>query len=236
MVKLLFFVSLFLITESIAGQSLPVDSLRMDYNQMYGLDMLLYNGKKYFSEINPVQGHPFWGSTNDFKGDIYLNGKVFRNCRLKYNLVTQQFILSYTDSKTKEEHHPIILVGAFIDSIRTDHILFVRNQYPEIPQAYVQEIYSRKVSCFLSLYKEVFEKIKDYDIRKAISEEKKEYFIKVPSGVYPFQNTRTFLKIFPKQQQKSIKKYISSNKLSLKNIDDWNLKKLVIYCEKVLDE
>jgi hypothetical protein len=201
---------------------------------MYGLDMLLYNGKKYFSEINPVQGHPFWRSPNGFVGDIYLNGKVFRNNQLKYNLITQQFVLSYYDSKSREEHHPIVLINALIDSIRTSDILFVKNHFPEIPQDFIREVHRGRISCFMALRKEIFEKVKGYDIRKAISEEKRDYYLFLSSKVHPFHSPSTFREAFPKQNQKVIKKYISANKVKFKEIDDSELKRLIVFCETVL--
>ena len=122
----------FLIGLNIRGQNSRIDSLKISYDQMYGQDMLLYNGRKYYSAINPIQGHPYWGGSDYFRGDIYLKGKVFRNNLLKYNLLSQEFVLSY--SNNQEQHHPIVLVGGLIDSIRISTVLFVRNKFAGIPQ------------------------------------------------------------------------------------------------------
>jgi hypothetical protein len=222
---------IFLCGINIFGQKSLIDSLKAEYDQLYGQDMLLYNGRKYFSDIYPMQGHPFWGGTDYFRGDIYLKGKVFRNNLLKYNLITQEFILSY--SNKQEQHHPIVLTNSLIDSIRTTDVLFIKNHYSEIPQPFIQEIYEGKISCFAGRQKEVYEKIKDVKVRQAITDENKTYYLVAFSKVRKFHNSATFLKNFPKK--KPIKKYISTNKLKFKGIKDIELKRLIRYCETVID-
>jgi hypothetical protein len=232
--NVLFFCLLLLIGGNLFGQRLNIDSLRTEYDQLYGQDMQLYNGRKYFSELNPVQGHVFWRSSEYFTGDIYLHGKKYPGNQLKYNLITQQFVLAY--SVNQEQHHPIILINSLIDSIRTDDILFVKNLYPEIPQPFVQQIYRGKISCYAGIYKDIFEKFKGDIIRQAITADKKNYYLVVSSKVNRFHNTKTFVKSFPSKNRKAIKAQLSSQKLKIKRMSDQELSKLVKLCGELMEK
>lgn len=224
---------IFVSAVNVFGQISRIDSLRNEYDQLYGLDMLLYNGKKYFSDFNPIQGHPFWGRNDYFKGDIYLKGKVFRNNLLKYDLLKQEFILSYTSNG--EQHHPIVLTSALIDSIRTQDAIFVQNNYPEIPQTFVQKIHQGKVSCYISWIKTKYEKLYNNYVRIAVSKEKKDYYLVLDSRANSFHNEKTFVKVFSKKNQKKIKKYLNDNKIRFKGISDKELEQLVLFSESLIN-
>lgn len=223
----------FLSVVSAFGQISRIDSLKNEYDQLYGLDMLLYNGKKYFSDFNPIQGHAFWGRNDYFKGDIYLKGKVFRNNLLKYDLLRQEFILSY--SSNGEQHHPIVLTSALIDSIKTQDVIFVQNSYSGIPQTFVQKIHQGKVSCYISWIKTKYEKLYNNYVRIAVSKEKKDYYLVVDSKVNSFHNGKTFVKLFSKKNQKKIKKYLNDNKIRFKDIGDKELEQLVLFSESLMN-
>lgn len=210
------------------GQTLNVDSLRIEYDQLYGQDMQLYNGRKYFSEINPVQGHVFWRGSDYFNADIYLQGKKYAGNQLKYNLISQQFILA--NISHGQEHPPIILINTLIDSVRASGVLFVKNPYPEIPQPFIQQIYHGKISCYAGYYKDIYEKFKGDIVRKAITPDKKNYYLVVASKVKKFQNSGSFLKCFPSKLRKPVKQLLSRQKLNIKKMNDQELAKLIRNC------
>lgn len=217
---------------NIYGQSSKVDLLWTEYDEMYGLDMLLYNGKKYFSEIYPIKGHPFLRSQDELSADLYMNGKVFQHCKLRYNLSIQEFIMSFSTSKG--QHYPIILTNSFIDSVRIEGLLFVKNRFHGISQPFIQNIYQGKLSCYAGWYKDIFYKTSGGKIRSAFSEERKDYYLIMDNEVNKFHNKSNFLKYFSRKGRKGIKKYWSVNKLKLKNIKDEKLEQLIIFCESIL--
>ncbi len=214
------------------GQNLPVDSLRADFDKMYGLDVLLNNGKRYFPDNKPVIGYPFWRTNDPFLADITISEKTFKDQSLKYNLEKQEFLLFYTNFNGQQGQ--IILNSSAIDSVNAQTFKFIPNKYPEIKQPFVQMIYQGRLSCYIGWYKEL--KINNNGIKAGYqhSDDYHKYYLVYKGSVYRFSNKSTFLRIFDTTERVSIRKYLSSNRFRFKNVDDNNLRKLIIYCEKII--
>ena len=214
------------------GQNGPIDSLRADFDKLYGLDVLLTNGKKYFPDNNPVIGNPFWRSNDPFLADLTISGKTFKNQSIKYNLNKQEFLLLYTNYNGQQGQ--IILNTSAIDSVNTGTYKFILNVFPEIKQQFVQLIHQGHISCYIGWYKELkfntlgpyagFEYTKDFRMPYLVYDGK----------VYHFINKASFLRIFNLKERASIRKYISSNRFRFRKMDENNLRKLIAYCDETV--
>jgi len=214
------------------GQNESIDSLRADFDKLYGLDVLLTNGKKYFPDNNPVISHPFWRSKDPFLADLTISGKTFKNQRIKYNLNKQEFLLLYTNYNGQQGQ--IILNTSAIDSVNTGMYRFVPSAFPEIKQQFVQLIYQGHLSCYIGWYKELkfntlgpyagFEYTKDFRM----------YYLVSNGTVYQFTNKSSFLRIFSLKERASIRKYITSNRFRFRKMDENNLRKLITYCDETV--
>lgn len=214
------------------GQSTPVDSLRVDFDKMYGLDVLLHNGRKYFSDNKPVKGHPFWRSKEPFLGDVTVSGKTFRNVRLMYNINRQEFILDYSDFNGQQIQ--IILNSEIIDSVKTGTFLFESRKYQEIKQPFVQLVYQKKLSCFIGWYKELNFNSTGNNVGYKYSDDNCIYYLIYKGVVYQFTNKSSFLNVFPVKERLLIRKYLSANRIKFKKLDEGSLKKLIHYCEEIV--
>jgi hypothetical protein len=215
------------------GQTLQLDSLRADFDKLYGLDVLLNNGKKYFPDKNPIIGHPFWRSTDTFFADVTIYGRTFKDQSLKYNLDKQEFLLVYTNFNGQQGQ--IILNPLVIDSVNGRDFSFVTNKYPEIKQQFVQLIYQGRLSCYIGWYKEL--KIGSINGTKSgyqFSDDFHKNYLVYNGTVHRFSNKSSFLRIFNKTERVSIRKYFSANRFTFKGLDDNKLKKLIAYCDEIL--
>jgi hypothetical protein len=215
------------------GQTLQLDSLRADFDKLYGLDVLLNNGKKYFPEKNSTVGHPFWRSTDTFLADVTISGRTFKDQSLKYNLDKQEFLLVYTNYNGQQGQ--IILNTSVIDSVNGRNFSFVPNKYPEIKQQFVQLIYQGRLSCYIGWYKEL--KIGSINGTKSgyqFSDDFHKNYLVYNGTVHRFSNKSSFLRIFNKTERVSIRKYFSANRFTFKGLDDNKLKKLIAYCDEIL--
>nr|MBD3621161.1 hypothetical protein [Sunxiuqinia sp.] len=228
-------VSLFLflvLVVPVSGQSDWIDSLHTQYDKYYGLDMLLHNGEKYVAEVNPVEGHPFWQGEKTFMADVYLDGKVFSNQKLRYHLHRQEFILSYIDYN--QQPNQIVLNRSAIDSIRKGDLLFVQNHHPDIEQPLLQLIFKGELICYVGYKKDLNFHSQGSDIGYEYTEEICDYYLVYQDEVYNFRKKGKFLNIFPKEHRLEIRRFMSSQNLRFKSIDAAGLKKLVAYCEQSL--
>jgi hypothetical protein len=234
MQKIILFICVILfIASKVYGQTLPVDSLRADFDKLYGLDVLLNNGKKYFPDKNPIIGHPFWRSTDTFFADVTIYGRTFKDQSLKYNLDKQEFLLVYTNFNGQQGQ--IILNPLVIDSVNGRDFSFVTNKYPEIKQQFVQLIYQGRLSCYIGWYKEL--KIGSINGTKSgyqFSDDFHKNYLVYNGTVHRFSNKSSFLRIFNKTERVSIRKYFSANRFIFKGLDDNKLKKLIAFCDEIL--
>ena len=229
---LVVFLIIFLIGKGY-GQSMSTDSLRADYDKLYGLDVLLNNGKKYFPDKNPIVGHAFWKSKDPFLADVTISGRTFKNQSIKYNLDKQEFLLIYTNFNGQQGQ--IILNTSVIDSVNSRSFCFVPNIHPEIKQQFVQLIYQGRLLCYIGWYKEL--KISSINGVKSgyeFSDDFHKNYLVYKGTVYRFSNKSSFLRIFTKTERSSIRKYFSANRITLRSLDDIKLKKLIAYCDEIL--
>jgi len=215
------------------GQTLPVDSLRANFDKLYGLDVLLNNGKKYFPDKNSIIGHPFWRSPDTFIADVTISGRTFKNHSLKYNLDKQDFLLIFTNYNGQQGQ--IILNTSVIDSVKNHDFCIIPNTYPEIKQQFIQLIYQGRLSCYIAWYKELkISSINGIKSGYVFSDDFHRNYLVYKGVVYRFGNKSSFLRIFSKTERVSIRKYFLTNRFSFKDLDDRKLNKLIAYCDEIL--
>jgi hypothetical protein len=233
MQRIILVICLILLTGKGYGQTFPVDSLRADFDKLYGLDVLLNNGKKYFPDKNPIIGHAFWKSKDPFLANVTISGKTFTDHKFKYNLDKQEFILVYTNFNGQQGQ--IILNASVIDSVKGLSFCFVPNKYPEIKQQFVQLIYQGRLTCYIGWYKELkISSINGIKSGYVFSDDFHKNYLVYKGTVCRFSNKSSFLRIFTKAERVSIRKYISANRFTFKGLDDKKLRKLIAYCDEIL--
>ena len=213
------------------GQNNNIDSLRSQFDEMYGLNVLLYNGRKFFPDNNPAIGFPYLQSQDSFQADLTIEGKKFKDRRVKYNLVKQEFILFYQDYNGQPKQ--IILNESAIDTIKMDGRVFIQNKFTKINQDFIQIIYGGKLSCYIGHYKNFQYKTTGTDVGYEYSKVYHDYYLVIDDEVHPFKNKRTLVRIFPKGKRSLIKKYISLQHIRFKRISDQELKRIIMYCEEI---
>lgn len=222
---------MFLSVQPLLGQTELVDSLRNKFDQMYGLDVVLTNGRKYFPDSNPVVGHPFWRNNDFFLGDITISGKTYFSRKLKYDLNKQDFILFYRNLNGQDEQ--IILPNAEIDSVRTTGYLFIPNRNQEIRQRFVQLLYSGKLSCYIGWHKELEFNTTGVTTGYKYNKESRTYYLVRNDQVHRFTNKSSFLKIFSGHEKNNIRRYLKSSNIKFRKIDDYQLRNLLEYSDKL---
>ncbi len=232
MLKLYFFLflAIFLANEAWC-QFEKVDSLRIQYDKMYGLDVLLQNGRKYFADSNPVKGHPFWISPDPFVAEIYISGKKYPDQSVRYDIYRQEFIL-VTDNFNGQKSQ-IVLNSLLIDSVKTENSLIIANTIPGIQQKFVQSVYSGKLSCYVGWFKTFQFYPNGANTGYVYSDDEKMYYLLIKGHLYPFNSRKSFLSIFSGDQKAKIRKYISVNRLKFAQLGLPDLRQLIVYCESI---
>jgi hypothetical protein len=223
---------LFVILISIVsyGQHAEEGSQKEIFNNRYGLDVLLHQGKLYYPDINVANGHPFFGDDGVTVGDIVIEGKKYVDQKLKYNIYLQEIILVFNDLIGAEKQ--IVIDNDKIDTVYYGKQVFIKNQYPKIGKAFVQLVSNNAIPCYIAWGKNK-EISSTVGVRGySYSNEKKAYYLFYHSNLYQFRNNKSFMSIFPEDQQKLIKAYLKANKYKIGKINPEQLKQLIDFVER----
>lgn len=214
------------------GQSDSIDSLRTEFDKLYGSDVILSNGRKYFPESISAKGHPFWRDQNAFTASVTVSGVKFPNQQLKYDIHKQKFILLHQGMSGQQSQ--ILLNTTFIDSVRTENVLFVRNQYQDINQPFIQVIYKGNISCVVTLKKDLDFTNIGVNTGYGYSKEMKTYFLIINDSVYEFDNKSVFVKSFSPEKRAVIRNQISLLQLKFKKLNETKLRQLMEFCDRTI--
>lgn len=214
------------------AQSNPVDSLAAVYDKMYGLDVLLNNGRKYFPENNPVKGYPYWRSDKSIEGQVDIAGRSFQHQAMQYNLYKQEFVLNYVDYNAQSQQ--IILNASAVDTIHLDEVKFVKNKFSEIEQPFIQLIHEGKIGCYVAWFKLMQFNQTGANTGYVYTAERKNYYLRNEQNrIVRFHSKSSLLSAFEKEDRAAVKKYLAVNSVHFKGIKDDELKRLIKYCEEI---
>ena len=217
----------------VEAQSQLVDTLRQKYDDKYGLDVLLNNGRKYFPNNNPAKGHPYWVREEPIDADLTVAGKFFPDKKVKYDLNTQQFILIYLDENSREQE--LVLNSEAVDTIKTAQTCFIRNKFSEPAQPYLQVIHEGRIGCYISSSKMLQYNRSGTNIGYEYTAEKKNYFLLFEGQLHRFSSKSSFLNIFQKSERSRMKKYMVSNHIRFKKMSTNQLQTLIEYGEDIME-
>lgn len=215
------------------SQQSQVDSLKTEYDKKYGLDVLLFNGKKSDAYYKIHEGHPFWQKESSLRADLVIKDKKFYNREVNYNIEKQEFILNYENYYGAQKK--LVINYSLLDSVFIGDKTFVRNNIPSLEQRYLQLIYKGKIQCYAEWYKplEIKENVRSHSGLKYKKEFKHLYLIQKET-IERINGNRSFLNAFPREYKAKIRKFMSVNDLRIKNISDENLKEILVFCENLM--
>ncbi|MBN2634632.1 MAG: hypothetical protein JXR61_00075 [Prolixibacteraceae bacterium] len=205
------------------------------YDQQYGLDLSLFQGKQYYPESNIVEGHPFWGSGETLNGTVIIDGNCFTEQLLQYDLYHQNFILMI--KKKSGALVQIILDAERIDTVLLEDAVFFKNNFPSIGNRFIQQVAEGKnLSCYISWKKQKVIKSTTSTSGYTFTKAERMTFLTYQSNQRVFSRTHQFCKIFPKEYTKAIKQYLSENDIQIRKASLLQLQQLTHFVDQLLAE
>ena len=210
------------------------DEIRIELDSNYGADQRLVSGKFYHdAPYGSINGHPFCINEEWKNGQVIMDGIVFDNLLLKYDIVSNELVLNTLNLSNNSLQ--ISLKTGNISSFKLADKKFIvfPGMESENKPVFCEQVSSGKID-FLLL------RIKEMRIASSGGSdfEYKEYYnnyLRKDGELIKFRGRRSLFKLFP-EHRKELRNYISRQGLLLgrKNIDDRGL--LVDYCNKLLSE
>lgn len=240
---LVFMIGLLLVSEPVISQqgkdNGEVQAFINKTEQIYGVDDELINGYPYRAPHHMIQFHPYFQQEGWQYGTLYMNGEIFRNKQVKYDLVEDAMILKadLQDGVTKLIH----LNSLHVDSVRMANQLFVhsRKYFPaDSIDTYYQEIFDAengKLAFLIHHSKKFHSQYTGIAPKGRFSDVNSERLLIRNGKTYKVNRRRSFLKVFEREQRRKLRKFLSRKDFHYRKASPQQLYQLMkFYSSKIM--
>lgn len=189
----------------------------------------LYRGPQYVDYTHEIKtGQPFFEADSLMWGSVLYNGILYQHLLLRYDLVLGVVVLPDPYNEWK-----IGLNSEYVDSFTLDNHIFVHLRDSLNPTAPRNGLYEQLYKGRNWLLKREVKKVQtepsflDQGFQKYVSDEIS-YYLKKGTVYYPV-NSRRALYFALKDRSRQVKKFIRSNRLSLRNDKENSLVKIITW-------
>ncbi len=217
-----------------SGQSdLTVLRQKEYFDQENGPDYNLQNGICYVDLYTPARGHPYFGEKSYNTGSIVISGTEYPEVKLKYDICNQRVQLYYVQPSGESDQ--IILCNEFIERFSFDGKLFRKLFFNETGEQYFQVIEAGNIVCLYYHRKTMSFHNTTTSVSYVYSHPGRKAYLLIDGSLHQFWPKGSFVRIFPKEHRKNIRRYIRKNRFFIKNITDREMLQLLNYCNAIMD-
>lgn len=183
------------------------------YYQTLGEESPLYNGSEYLEYAYTLQeGHPFFLSTSFVNGSVILDGMIFRDVPMLYDIIKDQLII--------RDFQKVYKINLAADRVQQFFLLghvfvrLTRDSTGQIKTGFYDQLYNGKTSLFARREKKILEKYSNVQISKEVISQNI-YYIK-KDGVYHAVKNKSSMLAVLKNKKKDVQQYLKTNNIKFK--------------------
>jgi hypothetical protein len=203
------------------------------FDKPYRADSRLINGDFYNTpKLSATSGHPFYFSPEWKTGELLLEGDLFKNLKLRYDIESGQLILNTVDYI--ESALQIILKKDRIEYFIMDGNLFqpFPESHPVTGLQFCQVLEEGHIDFILVKSKNL--KITTTGLTDFAYSENKETYLRINREVIPFKGRRSLFKLYPSLKPE-LKEYIDKKRMSLRRMSLIEQTELISFCNNLID-
>jgi hypothetical protein len=201
----------------------------VSYLKLMGENASLFNGAEYVSPRQQIDGFPFYGQENQYKGALYFSGVWYFNLPIHLDLVNDKMLMwSFDGSRL------LMLNSDKIERVKLGETQFVNaslisNSSTSAKTGFYQLVYDGKIKVLSKRQKVVVQKSSS-DRSYAFYKEFIKYNIVVDGKWSEIGSKNSVLNLLSDKRD-ALKVYISKEKLNFNKSTDLFLEKVVRYYE-----
>jgi hypothetical protein len=183
------------------------------YYQTLGEESPLYNGSEYLEYAYTLQeGHPFFLSTNFVNGNVNLDGMIFLDVPMLYDIIKDQLII--------QDFQKVYKINLPADRVQQFSLLghlfmrLTRDSIGQIKTGFYDRLYNGKTSLFAKREKKILEKYSNVQISKVVISQNI-YYIK-KDGIYRAVKNKSSMLAVLKNKKKDVQQYLKTNNIKFK--------------------
>jgi hypothetical protein len=198
-----------------------------EFDKSYGLDPLLYNGKKYsYFMPSGTGGTQFIYSPEFISGEMVIKGYSAAGLDINYDIYNQKLLLRFNDETGASQ---ILEVSeAWLESFRLGDAIFKLLAFNGEKRIY-QVLGDGKYQVLYAWSKKL--KLGDYAGHSiyTFSLPFKSRFVYIEGAIYPYNSNLSLVKNFPPDLKMGIKKYLKDRDIKVKKATDQAMADLINY-------
>jgi len=204
--------NLFFLFATVAGQGTFPDLVE----NAYGLDQDLVNGVQYSNRYMRSDGHPYFLEDRFNNGSVSINGKIYQNVQLKYDLLSQRVEIKH--KKYLGGNYRYVTVSDCMEAFSLGIYEFRKLKIKEEPERYYQVINARHFTCFIHWEKKLIPLENNVIYIDHFTNHRLYYWLELNGEITAFNNRRTFARLFPENMQRKIFKLFRQKHISFRNV------------------
>ena len=181
------------------------------YYQNLGEESPLYNGSEYIEYAYTLQeGHPFFQVVNFINGNVNVDGMIFHDVPMLYDIVKDQLII--------QDFQKVYKINLPADRVRQffllGHLFVHLNASDQVKAGFYDQLYKGKISLFAKREKKILEKYSNIQISKVVISQNV-YYIKKDGVYYTIKNKSSLFSAL-KSKKKEVQQYLKANDIKFK--------------------
>jgi len=199
----------------------------------YQSDFLLNNGRYYVNEYSMAEGHPFFTEEKWITGDLVLNGKLYKNIKMAYDIFSEKVLCVITRPKKID-----VAIKLNIDNITSFDIKghkFINSKKIELKQKnglYEILYLGNDIQVFASWKKE-FIPVYTVESSGKFDEPKRTIYLVFNKKNYIIKKNKDLINIFI-EHKKQIKSYARKHHIKLSKSNNNMLNEIFKFTEELL--
>ncbi|KPK87804.1 MAG: hypothetical protein AMS27_01360 [Bacteroides sp. SM23_62_1] len=181
----------------------------------FGLDQDLVNGVQYYYRYFQTEGHPYFLEDRFNTGSVTINGRVFQNVKLKYDLYSQHVEIEY--EFLSGGSNLILAVPEHMSAFTIGKYNFRKLKLTEVPERFYQVIHNARFTCFIYWEKKLVPYNNNTVYLYHFTNPENLYYLELDGEIKAFNNRRTFVKLFPEGIQKRLMKHLRQLDVSFRS-------------------
>jgi len=202
------------------------------FDNSYGPDHNLINGRKYIDYRPNSVGHPFLGENKIYPGTVVINQRTYKDLNLKYDIYNQELIVRYTDFSGA--NNLIVLNKEFVSEFIIGNHYFKRYVHPNDGSQFNEVIASGEISCLWYWKKNMTHSVTSVENYYNYMPERKETFLLIDDQFYKYKGTHSFVMQIPESIKEEVTKYIRRNRIRVRSASESQMSLLISHCNNLL--
>lgn len=201
---------------------------KIDDNQIYGLDPVIYNGKvyNYFPGVG-VKGNQYFEQKDYVEGTISIRDHTYENLLLNYDILNQQLILKYVDPQGS--NRLLIVSEAWLKKFSIGNEQFSIISNADGQKIIVQTLNKGILQMHIMWSKKLVAEINLVDEHYKFNENKLLY-ISSKNSFEEYNSTKDILALLSKENQLLTKSFLKKNKIKSRTTKEADLIMLLEFC------